>query len=117
LLKASHLKELDLYFRLTDSTGKILRVFPIARMVSFSEPEAQIDRFNNLNVLSQIGARSFSYCVLSPEGQWVARQTYVYTDTRPVLRVNAEGMMYIAGGARLLSADDFPAPAPASARQ
>ena len=35
LLKTSYLKELKLYFRLTDSTGKILRVFPIATMTSF----------------------------------------------------------------------------------
>jgi hypothetical protein len=114
LLKVSHLKELKLYFRLTDSAGKILRVFPIAHMTSFTDPEAQIDRFNNLHVLSQTGARSFNYCVINPQGQWVVRQTYGRTDTRPVLRVDAEGRIFVAGGARRLSADDFPAPAPAT---
>jgi hypothetical protein len=115
LLKASYLKELKLYFRLTDSTGKILRVFPITRMTSFTVPEAQIDRFNNLHVLSQTGARSFNYCAINPEGQWAVRQTYMYSDTRPVLRVDAEGRIFVAGGARRLSADDFPPPAPKSA--
>ena len=117
LLKTSHLKELELYFRLTSSTGKVLRVFPIARMVSFSDPEAQIDRFNNLHVLCQTGARSFSYCVLGPDGQWVARQTYVYTDTRPELRVNAAGQILVADGARLVSANDYPPVSAESARQ
>ena len=117
LLKASYLKELKLYFRLTDSTGKVLRVFPIARMTSFTVPEAQIDRFNNLHVLSQTGARSFNYCAINPEGQWVVRQTYMYTGTRPVLRVDAEGRIFVAGGARRLSADDFPPPAPQSANR
>ncbi len=116
LLKVTYLKELKLYFRLTDGRDKILRVFPIARMTSFSEPEAQIDRVNNLHVLSQSGARSFSYCVLNPDGQWVARQTCVYTGSRPVLRVNDEGQIFVAGGARRLSTDDFP-PAPESAKQ
>jgi hypothetical protein len=115
LLKVTYLRELKLYFRLTDSSGKILRIFPIARMTSFSEPEAQIDRFNNLHVLSQGGARSFAYCVLSPDGQWVERQTYFYAGTRPVLRVTPEGQIYVAGGGRRFSADDFPASAPESA--
>jgi hypothetical protein len=117
LLKTSYLKELKLYFRLTDSRGKILRVFPIARMTSFTVPEAQIDRFNNLHVLSQTGARAFNYCVINPEGQWVVRQTHIYTETRPELRVDAEGRIFVAGGARRLSADDYPPPARESANR
>jgi hypothetical protein len=117
LLKVSYIKDIKLYFRLTDSTGRVLRVFPIAGMTSFSEPEAQIDRDNNLHVLHQTGARSFNYAVISPEGQWVGRQTYMYTDTRPVLRVNGDGQIFVAGGERRLSRDDFPAPVPESARQ
>jgi hypothetical protein len=108
LLKVSYIKELELYFRLTDSVGRTLRVFPIARMTSFSEPEAQIDRFNNLNVLVQVGARAFSYCVINPEGQWVARQTHVYTATRPHLRIDADGKIFVGGGARSFSQEDFP---------
>jgi len=117
LLKVSYVKEIKLYFRLTDSAGKILRVFPLTRMTSFTDPEAQIDRYNNLHVLSQNGARSFAYCVLNPEGQWVTRQTYMYSDTRPILRLDTEGKIFVANGARRISADDFPPPAPESARQ
>jgi hypothetical protein len=108
LLKASHLKELKLYFRLSDSSGKILRVFPITRMTSFSVPEAQIDRFNNLHVLSQTGARSFIYGEFNPDGQWLTRQTYSYSNTRPELRMDTEGRILVAGGMRRLSADDLP---------
>jgi hypothetical protein len=117
LLKVSYIKEIKLYFRLTDSAGKVLRVFPIAGMTSFSDPEAQIDRYNNLHVLHQTGARSFNYAVIGPEGQWIVRQTYMYAGTRPVLRIDADGQIFVAGGARRLSQDDFPAPAPESARQ
>jgi hypothetical protein len=116
LLKVSSLKEVKLYFKLADSRGKTLRVFPIARMTSFSEPEGQIDRYNNLHVLHQIGARTFNYCVLSPEGRWVARQTYLYAGSRPVLRMTEDGLIRVVGGARKLSENDYP-PAPESARQ
>jgi hypothetical protein len=115
LLKISYVRELKLYFRLTDSADRTLRVFPIAQMTSFSYPEAQIDRSNNFNVLVQIGARVFSYCVINPNGQWIAHQTHIYTDTRPELRVDTEGKVFIAGGARRPSPDDLPAPE--SARQ
>lgn len=111
LLKVLYLKELRLYFRLTDSMGKTMRVFPIAPMTSFSDPETQIDRDNNLNVLVQTGAKTFRYCVIDPDGQWVVRQTHVYTGTRPVLRINADGKIFVAGGARRFSPDDYP-PAP-----
>ena len=85
-------------------------------MTTFTEPEAQIDRFNNFHVLSQTGARSFCYSVIGPDGQWVARQTYVYTDTRPVLHVDSDGKIFVASGARRYSADDYPAPAPQTAK-
>jgi hypothetical protein len=114
LLKVTFLKEMKLYFRLTDSTGRIVRVFPIARMMSFSEPEAQIDRYNNLHVLHQTGARLFSYAVINPDGDWVTRQTYTYNDTRPVLKIGADGKIYVAGGRRQETPDDLPAPAPDS---
>jgi hypothetical protein len=117
LLKANHLSELKLYFRLTDSYGKIIRVFPLARMLSFSSPEEQVDRLNNLHVLSQTGARDFIYCVLGTDGQWIERQTYVYTDTRPVLHTDNTGDVYVLGGARQLSMDDYPPASPVSARQ
>ena len=112
LLKVSYIKEIKLYFRLTDSNGRVLHVFPISRMTSFSDPEAQIDRYNNLHVLSQTGARSFGYAVINPEGRWLARQTYVYTDTRPVLRIDGEGQIFVGGGVRRYSPDDFPPPRP-----
>jgi hypothetical protein len=116
LLKVSFFKEMKLYFRLADSRGKILRAFPIGRMLSFSEPEAQIDRLNNLHVLNQNGARSFNYSVINTDGHWIERQTYFYTGTRPVLRPGDDGTIIVAGGVRRLSADDYPPPTPESAR-
>ena len=110
LLKVSYLNELKLYFRLTDASGYTLRVFPLARMLSFSEPEAQIDRSNNLHVLFQVGARSFGYWTISPEGRLLVRQTYDYTQTRPKLRVGDDGQVIVAGGVRRIIGSDEPVP-------
>ena len=114
LLKVSYLNELKLYFRLTDASGYTLRVFPLARMLSFSEPEAQIDRSNNLHVLFQVGARSFGYWTISPEGRLLVRQTYDYTQTRPKLRVGDDGQVIVAGGVRRIIGSDEPVPGPQS---
>jgi hypothetical protein len=110
LLKVSYLNELKLYLRLTGDHGRTLRVFPLARMLSFSDPEAQTDRNNNLHVLLQTGAKAFTYAVISPEGRLLAHQMHDYTETRPVLRVTDDREIYVAGGIRRFAADDVPAP-------
>jgi hypothetical protein len=115
LLKVSFFNIMKLYFRLTDAHGKILRCYAIDRMMSFSQPEGQIDRFNNFHVLHQTGARSFNYCEINPDGEILKRQTYAYTDTRPVLRMSDDGQIFVAGGGRQVSATDFPPIAPDSA--
>jgi hypothetical protein len=116
LIKVAYLDELRLYFRLTDNNGRTLKVFPLSRMLSFSEPEAQMDRFNNFHVLMQTGARSFTYSVVSPEGRLLARQTHEYTSTRPVLRATGDGGIFVGGGQRRVSENDIPPPAAESAR-
>jgi hypothetical protein len=109
LEKATYYRDLKLYLRITESTGnKTLRVFPVDRMVSFSNPEAQIDGLSNLHILHQTGARAFNYSVFNPDGDLVARQTYQYTATRPTLRKNDDGKIYVHGGIRLISSKDFP---------
>jgi hypothetical protein len=111
LQQAIHLKRMKLYVRVTDQAGgRVFRVFPIGPLISFSSPEHQIDKSSNLHVLYQTGAKSFNYSVINPNGEWVIRQTYEYTDTRPVLRMGSEGRIYVGGGNRRISSDDLPVP-------
>jgi hypothetical protein len=110
LLKVSNLDDLRLYIRLTDGTGRTLRVFPLARMVSFAEPVAQIDRANNLHVLLQTGARQFIYCVINPAGALVQRQFYRYSETRPSMVTGDDGAIFVAGGLRTPGPNDIPGP-------
>jgi hypothetical protein len=101
LQQANYLKRLMLYARITDdSENRVFRVFPLGPLVSFSRPEAQIDKQSKLHVLFQSGARSFLYNVISPAGQVIQRQTYEYTASRPVLKGSEDGKIFVSGGAR-----------------
>ena len=116
LQQANYRKQMKLYLRLTDADEhRVFRVFALGPLVSFSQPEAQVDGTSQLHVIFQTGARSFLFFVLNPEGEAVIRQTYDYTATRPTLRSTEEGRIFVSGGARRLTASDIPAPLPAVA--
>ena len=113
LQRAIHLKELKLYVRVTDQRGETtFAAFPLGPLLNFSDPEKQIDKQSQLHVLYQVGARSFNYSVINPDGKLVVRQTHEYTDTRPVLRADLTGQIGVSGGLRRLSRDDLPSPKP-----
>ena len=116
LQQANYQKQLKLYLRLADlSDNKVFRVFPLGPLVSFSRPEAQLDRSSELSTLFQTGARSFLFYVIRPDGEVAIRQTYDYTTTRPTLRSNDEGRIYVAGGIRRLTPNDIPTSVPVNA--
>lgn len=109
LLQANYLKHLQLYVRVTDARGdKIYQTYPLGLLVSFSRPEAQVDKHSNLHVLNQNGARTFFYCIINPDGRLVVRETYEYSNTRPRLGADAEGLVKVRGGARRISSNDLP---------
>jgi hypothetical protein len=108
LLQANYLSRLMLYLRVADTTdNQVYRVFPIGPLVSFSRPEAQLDKDSNLHVLSQVGPWSFIYMVVNPQGIVQTRSRYDYTDTRPVLRPR-EGKVIVSGGIRRITPEDVP---------
>jgi hypothetical protein len=115
LQQANYRKQLKLYLRLTDAADEnVLRVFPMGPLVTFSQTEAQVDKRGYLHVLFQAGARAFLFCVVSPDGDLVLRQSYDYAATRPTFKSNSEGRIYVAGGARRLTVSDIPVPTTAS---
>lgn len=115
LLQANTVKQLRLYVRISEpATDKIFATFPIGNLVSFGRPERQIDRFSNLHVLHQNGARTFNYVVINPWGRLGLRETYEVTTTRPHLRADADGKVFVSGGQRRPSASDLPPPEPQS---
>jgi hypothetical protein len=111
LQQATFLKQLRLYARVTDaSEEKVFNVVPLGALLSFSTPEPQIDRSSNLHVLFQTEARAFTYCVITPQGELIIRQTHEYTQTRPRLRAEEDGRVVVIGGQRKISLSDLPPP-------
>jgi len=109
LQQANYLKHLELYLRITDPREQLpLHVVRLGRMVSFGQPTALLDRRNDLHIIFQNGARSWRYCVLTPEGNFSLRQTHAMSENRPRLVVDEQGAISIKGGLRAKSADDLP---------
>jgi hypothetical protein len=109
LQQANYLKQLMLYFQLTDGSGKVYKVFPIGPMISFGQPEPQVDKLSNLHLLYQDGPRTFSYTIINPDGNVTVRQTYEFT-TRPRLKFDDDGNVIVSGGTRRVTFNDLPAP-------
>jgi hypothetical protein len=110
LQQANYLRtQLRLYVRLTDASGsRTLRVLPIGPMVSFGRPEPQVDKFSNMHLLFQTGPHTYSYFVINPDGEIIARRTYDYLDKRPRLTPDAEGKVLVTGGVRRPTSSDIP---------
>ena len=124
LEEANYLRQqLRMYVLVSDQSGtRILKVSAIGPMVSFSRPEAQLDRASNLHVIYQSGAQSFIYSVVNPDGNITQQELYDILGTRPRLAVNDAGDIVVRGGVRRVKSrempavkapDELPAPAPA----
>lgn len=101
--------QLRMYVQVSDQSGlQVFKVSAIGPMVSFSQPEAQLDRFSNLHVLYQNGASSFLYSVINPGGDIVRQKIYDYRDTHPRLGANADGDIVVVGGVRRVSPGELP---------
>jgi hypothetical protein len=108
LQEANYLRHhLMLYFRLTDASGKLNKVFSIGPMLSFGQPEPQVDKWSNLHVLYQNGPHSFNYAIIDPSGTLIGRQIYDFT-TRPRLQADVDGHLKVTGGQRRVTSDDLP---------
>jgi hypothetical protein len=112
LVQANHLKQLSLYVRITDATeADTYALFPLGTLVGFSKPQPQLDRWSNLHVFYQDGAKSFRYFTITPDGLLLTRQTWETAEGgRPAMTVNSEGRISVTGGVRRVSASDLPPP-------
>ena len=99
----------QIYVRVGNESGsQTFALTPVGSMVSFSQPEAQLDRFSNLHVLFQDGASSFSYSVVNPGGDIVRQEIYDYVSTHPRLGVNEDGDIVVIGGVRRVNPGELP---------
>ncbi|HEV2209794.1 MAG TPA: hypothetical protein VG167_13530 [Verrucomicrobiae bacterium] len=111
LQQANYIRgQLRMYLRVSDAYGRAIRVCAIGPMVSFGQPETQVDRLSQLHVLYQNGPSTFSYTVFNLNGDNLIRQTYLYIDTRPRLRMDDDANVLVQGGTRKVTPNDFPPP-------
>jgi hypothetical protein len=110
LEQANYLKDqLRLYVQVSDAAEQLVyKVTVLGPMVSFSQPEAQVDRSSRLNVLWQAGGQSFSYAIVNPNGTVANREVYDNFVSRPRLTVDANGEVVVRGGTRRMKPAEYP---------
>jgi hypothetical protein len=112
LLEANYLRDqLRLYVQVSDqSNGSFVKVRAIGPMISFGQPEAQLDPASDLHVLYQNGASAFMYAVIDPDGNITQQEEYDYVNTRPRLHADDNGNISVLGGIRRVQLPDVKAP-------
>lgn len=110
LEEANYLRsQLRMYVQVSDdSEMQIFKVQAIGPMVSFSQPEARLDRLNRLHVLYQSGAHVFIYTIISPDGDIVLQENYDYFSSRPRLQTDDAGNITVLGGVQRVKPEDVP---------
>jgi hypothetical protein len=111
LVEANYLSDqLRLYVQVSDAVGGNLKVHAIGPMISFGQPEAQLDPISNLHVLYQNGASTFTYAVVDPDGDITQQEVYDYVTTRPRLHQDDNGNISVYGGVRRVEMPQVQAP-------
>jgi hypothetical protein len=110
LEEANYLREqLRMYVMVSDPAGShVFKVSPIGPMVSFSQPEVQLDPLSDLHLIYQSGAKTFTYSVVNPDGTILLQDIYDYVDKRPRLTLNPTGDVVVIGGVRRLKPGELP---------
>ena len=89
----------SLYVRVEDKENSLVySTFSLGRVISFDEPQAEVDRHNQLHVLQCSAPRVWSYSVIGLDGRLLKRSNYSGTRSSPHLRRAADGMVAVAGG-------------------
>jgi hypothetical protein len=110
LEEANYLRlQLRLYVRVSDqSESQVFKVTTLGQMVSFSDPDAKVDRTSQLHVLWQAGAQVFNYALINANGEVVRQEVYNNAGSRPRLVVNEQGEVAVAGGTRRVKPEELP---------
>lgn len=99
LLSNRFVDHTSLYVRVENrDTGAVLTTYSLGRVIANEDPQAEIDRANQLHVLHCAAPRTWAYSHVGLNGELLARSTFLETRTRPRLRRTADGAMAVVGG-------------------
>jgi hypothetical protein len=89
----------SLYVRVQDKdTGIVYATYSLGRSIAFEQPQAEIDRANQLHVLHCAAPRAWSYSRIGLNGQLLEHSSFMETKSRPRLVHSANGEVAVRGG-------------------
>jgi hypothetical protein len=99
LLSNRFLDHTSLYVRVENrDSGVVYTTYSLGRTIANEDPQAEIDRANQLHVLHCAAPRSWAYSHVGLNGELLAHSTFLETKTRPRLRHAADGTIAVSGG-------------------
>ena len=92
LLSNRFLDHTSLYVRVENkNSGVVYTTYSLGRIIANEDPQAEIDRANQLHVLHCAAPRNWSYSHVGLNGELLAHSTFLETKTRPRLRPASDG--------------------------
>jgi hypothetical protein len=89
----------SLYVRVQDKgTGVVYATYSLGRTIAFEQPQAEIDRANQLHVLHCAAPRAWSYARIGLNGELLTHSSFMETKTRPHLVHASNGEIAVHGG-------------------
>jgi hypothetical protein len=89
----------SLYLRVQDKDrGVVYATYSLGRTLSSEQPQAEIDRANQLHVLHCAAPRAWSYARVGLNGELLEHSSFMETKTRPRLLHSANGEIAVRGG-------------------
>ena len=89
----------SLYVRVQDKdAGVVYATYSLGRTVSLEQPQAEIDRANQLHVLHCAAPRAWSYARIGLNGELLTHSSFMETKTRPHLVHSSKGEIAVQGG-------------------
>lgn len=89
----------SLYVRVQDKDrGVVYATYSLGRTLSSEQPQAEIDRANQLHVLHCAAPRAWSYARVGLNGELLEHSSFMETKTRPRLLHSANGEVAVRGG-------------------
>jgi hypothetical protein len=89
----------SLYVRVENkNSGIVYATYSLGRAIAFNEPQAELDRANQLHVLHCAAPRSWAYSRVGLNGELLERSSFMEMKTRPRLFHAADGAVAVRGG-------------------
>jgi hypothetical protein len=89
----------SLYVRVEDrSSGAVYATYSLGRIIALDEPQAELDRANQLHILHCAAPRSWAYSLVGLNGELLRHSAFMETKTRPRLRHATDGTVLVMGG-------------------